>query len=187
VKSAKKARGDIYQLKVTLRGSRPPIWRRLQVPGDITLQGLHRIIQVAMGWSGYHLHQFIIGESYYGEPHPDYGFEMKDEKKVKLSDVASQGDRFAYEYDFGDSWEHVILVEKILRLEPGMDYPRLLKGKRACPPEDVGGVWGYEEFLEAIRDPGHREHREMLEWVGGEFDPEGLDKGEINQALRKIR
>jgi len=187
MKSAKKPRGGIYQIKATLNGSKPPIWRRLQVPGDITLNKLHRIIQVAMGWSDYHLHQFIIDEEYYGEPHPDYGSEMKDEKKVKLFHVASQGDKFAYEYDFGDSWWHVILVEKILRPEPGIDYPRLLKGKRACPPEDVGGVWGYEEFLEAIRDPCHREHREMLEWVGGEFDPEELDKGEINQALRKIR
>jgi hypothetical protein len=179
---------DIYQLKITLRESRPPVWRRVQVAGDATLYKLHEIIQVVMGWGNYHLHEFVIEEERYGEPYPDYDFEVEDEKKVKLSDVVlGEGDRFIYVYDFGDNWEHEIKVEKALPPEPGIKYPRLLKGKRACPPEDVGGVWGYEEFLEAIRDPGHPEHKEMLEWIGGEFDPDEFDKDEINRALRKIR
>ncbi len=178
-----------YQLKITLNHSKPPIWRRVQVPGDFTLDRLHEVIQVVMGWGNYHLHQFLIGNVYYGEPHPDYITEMKDEKKVRLSELVSEGDQFVYEYDFGDSWEHKVQVEKILPRERGVRYryPKLLKGKRACPPEDVGGIWGYEEFLEAIRDPDHPEHEDMLDWIGGEFDPEKFDKDEIDQALVAVR
>jgi hypothetical protein len=184
---------DIYQLKITLHGSKPPIWRRVQVPADIRLHKLHKVIQTVMGWSNSHLHQFIDGESYYGEPHPDYGSDffgsdMDDEKKVRLSDLVwGEGGGFDYEYDFGDSWLHRILVEKILPPEPGVRYPRLIKGKRACPPEDVGGLWGYEEFLEAIGDPNHPEHQDMLAWIGGEFDPEEFDMDVINKDLGKIR
>jgi hypothetical protein len=184
-------KADIYQIKVTLEYSKPPIWRRIQVPGDVNLRKLHRILQEVMGWSDYHLHQFIVGETYYGEPHPDYegfGFQMRDEKRVKLAQIVpAEKFKFFYEYDFGDSWEHQLLVEKILPPEPGVHYPRCLKGKRACPPEDVGGVWGYDSFLEAIRDPDHPEHDDMLEWIGGEFDPEAFDLDEINATLKGIR
>jgi len=179
---------DIYQLRIALGEIRPPVWRRIQVASGATLYDLHYIIQVVMDWGNYHLHEFVIEEERYGEPHPDDFSEVVDEKKVKLSDVVlGEGDRFIYVYDFGDSWEHEIKVEKILQPKPGMKYPLLLKGKRACPPEDVGGVGGYEEFLEAIRDPGHSEHKEMLEWIGGEFDPEEFDKDAINRTLGKIR
>jgi len=182
---------DIYQIKVTLKHSKPPVWRRIQVPGDVTLAKLHRILQVAMGWADYHLHQFMIGGTYYGEPHPDYevwGPEMRNEKRVKLGQVTpGQGFRFIYEYDFGDSWQHELLVEKILPSEPGVEYPRCLKGKRACPPEDVGGVWGYDSFLEAIADSEHPQHEDMLEWIGGEFDPEAFELDEVNQELRGVR
>ena len=159
--SAKKSSDavNIYQIKVTLKHSKPPIWRRTQVPGDVNLGRLHRILQVVMGWEDYHLHQFIVGDDYYGEPHPDYevwGPEMRDEGRASLAQIApGEKAKFLYEYDFGDGWEHELLVEKILPPEPGVDYPRCLKGKRACPPEDVGGVWGYANFLEAISDPGH--------------------------------
>jgi hypothetical protein len=184
-------KADIYQIKVTLEYSKPPIWRRIQVAGDVNLRKLHRILQEVMGWSDYHLHQFIVGEAYYGEPHPDYegfGFQIRDEKRVKLGQIVpGEKFKFFYEYDFGDSWGHQLLVEKILPPEPGIQYPRCLKGKRACPPEDVGGVWGYEGFLEAIRDPDHPEHDDMLEWIGGEFDPEAFDLDEINAALERIR
>ena len=179
---------NICQIKVTLEDSKPPIWRRLLVRSDVTLADLHRIIQAAMGWSGYHLHQFIVGQTYYGEPHPDYGSEMRDERRIKLNQIVSrEGAKFRYEYDFGDSWLHQVLVEKILPPEPGQHYPLCIKGSRACPPEDVGGIWGYSDFLEAIQDPDHPEHDEYLEWAGGEFDPAAFDLDEINQAVQALR
>jgi hypothetical protein len=179
---------DIYQLKVTLRDSKPPIWRRIQVSADINLGKLHRILQVVMGWTDFHLHQFIVGNNYYGEPDPDMGPEIRDEKRIKLSQiVAGEKFKFTYEYDFGDSWEHELLVEKILPPEPDGRYPICLKGARACPPEDVGGVWGYDSFLEAISDPNHPEHADMLEWIGDEFDPEAFDLDEVNKTLRHVR
>jgi hypothetical protein len=178
----------IYQLKITLMGSKPPIWRRVQVPGSISLYKLHQILQVVMGWEESHLHQFKFGRVYYGEPDPDFRDDMKNERRAKLMEVApNEKDRFIYEYDFGDSWEHDILVEKILPAEPGTAYPFCLTGKRACPPEDCGGVWGYESLLEAIRDPNHPEHEEMLEWVGEDFAPEAFSLDETNEALGSIR
>lgn len=195
--TAKKENAVIYQLKVTLKHSSPPIWRRIQVPGDITLAKLHHILQATMmGWEDYHLHQFVVGDLrdrrasvYYGQPTPDdWGIELQDERQVKLKQVAPREKiKFIYEYDFGDNWEHELLVEKILPPEPGVTYPRCLKGKGACPPEDVGGVWGYYSFLEAIQDPNHPEHEDMLDWIGGEFDPEAFDLDEINQALQHFK
>lgn len=179
----------IYQIKVTLEHSKPPIWRRLLVPSDTLLGDLHHIIQVAFGWENYHLHQFIIGKTYYGEPHPDYFdyMEMRDEQEVTLGQIASgKGFKFRYEYDFGDSWMHQILVEKILPPEPDQDYPVCIEGRRACPPEDVGGMWGYESFLEIIQDPDHEEHDQYLEWVGDDFDPEAFDLEEVNEALDAV-
>jgi hypothetical protein len=179
----------IYQIKVTLRDSKPPIWRRIQVRSDTRLDQMHAILQEVMGWDDYHLHQFIIFGDYYGEPDPDFDFiEMKDQRKYKLSDfLAETGVQFVYEYDFGDSWEHILLLEKILSAEIDVQYPVCLKGKRACPPEDVGGIWGYEEFLEAIADPEHEKHEEYLEWIGGDFDPEEFDLEEVNEGLRYLK
>ncbi len=180
--------GLTYQLKITLRDSRPPIWRRVLVPGDFSLHKLHRVAQIAMGWTDSHLHQFLVGEICYGEPHPDDEIEMNDERRFTLNQIAPrEKSKFVYEYDFGDSWEHEILVEKVLPPEPGVKYPLCVKGKRACPPEDVGGVWGYDTFLKAIRDPDHEEHDSYLEWIGGEFDPEAFDLDEINQELRRVK
>ena len=180
----------IYQIKVTLEDSKPPIWRRLLVRSDVTLADLHDVLQAAFGWWDYHLHQFIVGETYFGVPDPDYEdyLEMNDEQDVTLRQVAPrEGAKFRYEYDFGDSWLHQVLVEKILPPEPGQVYPVCIKGRRARPPEDVGGMWGYYDFLEAIGDPEHEEHDSYLEWVGGEFDPEAFDLEEINQALGALR
>jgi len=181
--------GCIYRIKVTLNGSKPPIWRRLEVSDQITLAKLHIILQVAMGWTDSHLHQFIIGKTYYGEPDHEFGFSRTlSEKKVKLSHLPlKEKSKFIYEYDFGDGWEHVILIEKILPVTEGSKPPVCLKGKGACPPEDIGGIWGYYEFLEAIGDPGHPEHENMIEWVGENFDPEPFDVEEVNQYLAKIR
>jgi Plasmid pRiA4b ORF-3-like protein len=174
----------VYQLKLTLLNSKPPIWRRIQVRASMTLPQLHDTIQVAMGWTDSHLHQFIIGGVEYGLPDPDFADDMRTEQRVKLERVVtSEKDRFVYEYDFGDSWTHIILLEKILPPDPLVHYPRCLTGKRACPPEDVGGIWGYAEFLEAIRESDHPEHDDMLEWCGGAFDPEAFPLDDINQAL----
>jgi hypothetical protein len=191
-KKQEKAPSEIYQLEITLLGSKPRIWRRFEVPANITLASLHYIIQTVMGWENSHLHQFTIGEERYGEIIPDVvsgmDLEMTDERKIKLGDVVGNvGDRFMYEYDFGDSWEHGLKVLKTGPPEPGVRYPVCLAGKRACPPEDCGGVWGYENLLEIIADPSHEEHGSMMEWLGEEFDPEAFDLDEINGTLRRMR
>lgn len=178
------AKPKIYQLKITLRGSKPPIWRRLLVEDSITLHKLHNIILTAMGWDGYHLHQFTIDGEYYGEPHPDDWEPMIDEGKHKLKNIIPvEKYKFTYEYDFGDSWEHQVLVEKILPFSTKQKYPVCVKGKRACPPEDVGGIWGYYNFLEAIKNPKHEEHEMYKGWLGYDFDPAYFDMEEINQRL----
>ncbi|MDY7026950.1 MAG: plasmid pRiA4b ORF-3 family protein [Spirochaetota bacterium] len=183
----KKQPVSVYQLKVTLKESSPPIWRRIQVNSDISLYKLHQILQVVMGWLDYHLHQFVIHGEYYGVPEPDFDFEVKNEKRVKLNQVASRpGDKIVYEYDFGDSWEHVILLEKILEPEDRGHYPICLKGKRACPPEDCGGIWGYYDLLEAMQDPAHPEHDDILEWLESNFEPEEFDVDLVNKKLKTI-
>ncbi len=179
---------NVYQLKITLKGTKPPIWRRVQVAGDITLAKLHRIIQVVMGWENYHLYQFTIGNEYYGRNDAELGDDFIDDKRYKLSQVASaEKGKFLYEYDFGDSWVHEVLVEKILPLEEGKRYPVCIAGKMACPPEDIGGVWGYYTFLDAVKDPSHPEHETMTEWIGGDFSPETFNPEAVNEELRKLR
>ncbi|MDQ7784265.1 MAG: plasmid pRiA4b ORF-3 family protein [Desulfomonilaceae bacterium] len=174
----------VFQLKVTLRGIRPPIWRRIQVTGDTTLHQLHRILQTTMGWYGGHLHEFDVFGTPYGDPAMLEDGVVLDEKKVRLDRLVSEEkERFHYLYDFGDSWEHEILVEKIIPPEKGTTYPVCLTGKRACPPEDCGGPWGYEELLEALKDPSHEDHEEMQEWVDEDFDPNRFDAEEINRRL----
>ncbi|NNJ11666.1 plasmid pRiA4b ORF-3 family protein [Chloroflexales bacterium ZM16-3] len=177
----------IYQLKITLKDSKPPIWRRVEVPDDSTLATLHAIIQAAMGWTDSHLHMFSIGRTTYGVPDPDYDDEdVRDERRVKLNQLLTEPkQKLSYEYDFGDSWTHVVLLEQVREPESGVAYPRCTAGKRACPPEDCGGVWGYADFLAAITDPEHPEHDELLEWAGGAFDPEDFDLAEIDAALRQ--
>ena len=187
-KSTAPASAPIYQLKITLHEIRPPIWRRVLVPGSFTLYKLHRVIQAAFGWLDYHLHHFIIDGQYYSIPSPDDWEPVIDERRFTIQAIAPQPKRkFGYEYDFGDSWEHTVLVENMLPPEPGVKYPVCLAGKRTRPPEDVGGTWGYATFLEAIRDPDHAEHASYLEWVGGQFDPEAFDLAEINQSLKKVK
>src|SRR5438093_244998 len=129
----------LYQIKVTLKRSKPPIWRRIQVSGDLRLDQLHRVLQTVMGWGNCHLHQFTAGGRNEGEPHPDYGLDMEDERKVTLGRVATrEGAKLTYEYDFGDSWEHELLIEKILPPAADARSPICLAGKRNCPPEDCG-------------------------------------------------
>jgi hypothetical protein len=179
----------VYQIKVTLKDSKPPIWRRIQVRSDVTLGDLHHVLQAVMGWEDYHLHQFIVGRTYYGQPDLDFEYyEVRDEDDVRLNQVVpGEGLEFTYEYDFGDNWQHRLSVERVLPAEPGAQYPVCVAGKGACPPEDVGGVWGYYGFLEAIRDSEHPEHEETLAWIGGEFDPQAFDLEAVNRELRALR
>lgn len=171
----------LYRLKVTLRESRPPIWRRFVVPSDITLKRCHDALQAVMGWTDSHLHQFEARGTIYGTSDPDYDFKRVSETRTKLNLVlVKPRDRMVYEYDFGDCWEHDVVLEAILPSEPGGIYPRVEAGKRACPPEDVGGLHGYAAFLEAVSDPEHPEHRNMLEWHGRKFDPEAFTVGQAN-------
>ena len=176
----------IYQLKITLSDVKPPIWRRIEVK-DCTLSTLNDIIQTIMGWGGYHLWAFDIEGEQFGEDATGE-MEMTSARKMKLSQIAQAGvKKFNYTYDFGDSWDHVIQIEKVLEAESEVKYPRCVKGSRACPPEDCGGAWGYGGLLEAIRNPNHKQHEEMLEWVGGEFDPEAFDLEAVNKELAGIR
>ena len=180
----------IYQLKVTLNDSTPPIWRRIIVPENTSLYDLHEILQIVMGWQNYHLHMFKIAGQIYGDPEDDEDGDLgtKNETRYRLNQLGlREKAKFSYEYDFGDSWEHTLLVEKILPANSSTHYPVCIIGKRACPPEDVGGVWGYADFLQAIANPKHEEHDEMLEWIGGDFDPEGFDLDEVNAALQQIK
>ncbi|MGW6485393.1 plasmid pRiA4b ORF-3 family protein [Streptomyces sp. NPDC055059] len=176
----------IHTIKVTLRGSRPPIWRRLEVPSGTTLQQLHHLIQVAFGWEDYHMWAFETPQDRYGTADRELGIRSAAAKR--LDQVAPHtGDRFGYTYDFGDNWEHDILVEAVEDAEPGTAYPRCLTGRRACPPEDCGGVWGYEYLIEILADPAHEEHDDRLEWLGldpaDQFDPAAFDLAEVNTAL----
>jgi Plasmid pRiA4b ORF-3-like protein len=180
---------QVYQLKIALKNINPPIWRQVQVT-DCTLGKLHGVIQICMGWKHYHLHEFTIDGARYGNPsqwQDDFGDEPEigNERKVKLSQLAGKEVKtFTYVYDIGDNWEHIIEVEKVLVPETGVRYPRCIAGERACPPEDCGGKWGYGNFLDAIKNPEHEEHKELMEWIGGKFDPEAFDIEAVNKKLR---
>ncbi len=178
----------IYQIKVTLLGSEPEIWRTFQVPENYTLHKLHKVLQIVMGWKNYHLYEFKLGGISYGEPHSDYDGLMKNAKGVKLNQI-SQPEKveITYIYDFGDGWQHKIIVEKLFEMEANISYPFCIDGARACPPEDCGGIGGYAYFLDAIHDPMHEEHKQMLGWIGGEFNPETFNIKSINEKLSRIK
>lgn len=165
--------GTIYQFKITLLGSQPPIWRRIQVT-DCTLDKLHEHIQTAMGWTNSHLHHFRIGEQLYGDPmlmeESMEEMNYKDSTRNRISKILPKSGKrfgFTYEYDFGDGWEHEVLFEGCPKKDPDQKNPLSLEGERAYPPEDCGGIGGFYEFLEALADPKHEEHDNMLEWIGG--------------------
>jgi hypothetical protein len=175
------------QIKVTLDGIRPSIWRRLVVHGDATLAQLHTVLQVAMGWEDGHLHCFRIDDVRYG-PADDGDFDLGeiDESTVWVADVLSTSRPGTYEYDFGDSWEHRLLVEKTDVAMAPDTVAICTAGKRSCPPEDCGGVWGYANLLGALGDPTHEDHDELVEWLGGDFDPEVFDRAVVNAVLERI-
>ena len=183
---------EILQIKVTLLGSDPKIWRRLLVPTNLTLAALHNVLQVAMGWDNSHLYEFRKGKQIYGRPNPEERFfdfpRTINDRKGRLDEVLLRaGSNFVYTYDMGDSWEHAIVLEKRLPVDPNLKYPACLGGERACPPEDCGGIPGFYDLLEAIQDPLHERHEEMLDWVGGEWDPDAFSIDDVNQRLHGRR
>src|SRR3954451_15234933 len=191
---AKRTKSDqpapIYQLKVGLRGATPPIWRRLEVPADTSLARLHRIIQVAFAWDGSHLHVFQTPYGEFGIADAELGHRA--EAPVTLEQVApTVGSAIRYTYDFGDDWEHDVVVEKVLDRDSTVRYPRCTGGRRAAPPEDCGGIWGYADLTQAVTDPTHPGHEDMLEWLGlsdaADFDPAEFDAQTVTHALTELR
>lgn len=179
----KKAELLVLQLKITLRGSKPPIWRRVQVLNNMTFSDLHDVIQIVMGWTCSHLHQFVVANKYIGSV-AELEDEVLNEKRIKLSDyISGEKEKFRYEYDFGDDWDHIIEVEKILPVDPTQSYPRCLAGKRACPPEDCGGIWNYGALVEILANPDHPEYENMRDFVGDEFDPNEFDLNAVAQVF----
>jgi len=175
----------IYELKVALRDVAPTIWRRVQVRSGISLARLHKVLQIVMGWTECHLHEFRVGETCYGVPHPELPPRV-DARKTVLRDVMhSPDDRLTYAYDFGDGWRHDVVLERVLDAEPACEYPRVMDGERACPPEDCGGASGYVHLLAVLADRRHPQHCDVVEWVGGSLDPEAFDATELNRALRR--
>jgi len=183
---------SLLQLRIELTHSSPLIWRVILVPENITLMKLHRIIQEIMGWEDYHLHEFIINHERYGLLELDDMFldlesDVIDEKRKKLTSVLGNQHQFEYIYDFGDHWSHQITLEGKLALRSDQPIITCVAGEMACPPEDVGSMCGYYDFLEAINDPSHDEHESMVEWWGGTFDPTAFDINQVNKWLSKIK
>lgn len=181
----------IHHVNLTLHGSNPRIWRRVEFGDDLTLGQLHWIIQIAMGWTNSHMHQFIIDGQFYADPRfaEEWGAEIQDEDKTTISQLSTlkKGSHFFYEYDFGDSWTHLIEIENITEPEPGAYYPRCTAGELACPPEDVGGIPGFYEFLEAMKNKKHPEHDMYTEWIGRKiFNAEYFPIDFINVKLSRL-
>jgi hypothetical protein len=178
------AKTKIFEIEIVLEDVQPRVRRRVQVPGEVSVAVLHEVVQAVVGWTNSHLHEFEIDGRRYGIPDPDWDDQnVVDEAKGKLFRLVRQGDRFSYLYDFGDNWTHQLTVENIVSPEPGVRYPRCVAGQGACPPEDVGGPWSYEEFQSVLADPSHPEHDERLEWAGGPFDPHRFNPDEADRAL----
>jgi hypothetical protein len=183
--AAVKRNRAVYQFKVMLRNIRPLIWRRIQVWDDMTLAHLHRALQIVMGWEDCHLHEFRISDKIYAVPDSDDERKIIDVERTRIHDVIQQvGTEFEYVYDLGDHWQHSLQLEAILQPAPDTSYPLCIAGERNCPPEDVGGSGGYEDYLEAMADPEHEEHDDMVAWRGP-FDPEAFSVERINRQLEK--
>jgi len=179
-----KATLKVFQFKITLLGTEPPIWRRVQVDNFITLRRFAAVVLAVMGWNNSHLHRFEIDRKEYGMPDPDGLHDSKDfvdEKKKKLCNFSDDDlKKFTFTYDFGDGWDHRIELEEVFKFNYKGIQPKCIDGARRCPPDDCGGPGGYEDFLEAMKDPKHPEHESMREWIGGKFDPERFDLDSVN-------
>ncbi len=187
---APRSDGAVFQLKVTLRDTKPAVWRRVLVDGSSTLDHIHEMIQAAFGWWDYHLHDFEIDGSNYGIPDPDgddWGVPTIDETGARLDSIAGPGSRFLYRYDFGDNWRHDVEVEKVFPVDAVMVVPACVDGRRACPPEDCGGTGGFEDLLAILADPRHPEYRERREWMGRDYDPAAFDPSEFEDNLRSAK
>lgn len=182
------AQQPVFQLRIRLEGIDPPVWRRLLVPGGVRLAKLHDMFQAVMGWTNSHLHNFTVDGHLYGMHFDDYPEEELDETEYTVM-VALRGSvrRFVYEYDFGDSWTHEVVVEDTTSSPYTLKFGVCLDGQGACPPEDVGGIGGYRAFLEALDDPLHEAHDRMLLWVGYHFDPAAFNVSAANAALQRVR
>ena len=189
----KKATADVYEIEVFLAETLPQIWRRFAVRSDITLAKLHDVLQIVMGWTNSHMHEFTDMKKTRYAPRfddlePDWDTDAVEEHEVKLCDVMPRkGSRLMYEYDFGDCWRHGLKVVRIGPPEAGVHYPRCLAGERASPPEDVGGLGGYYGMLEALANPRHEQHDRWFEWIGGKFDAEAFDLDKVNRSLASVR
>ena len=175
---------EVYVVKVTLLGTSPPVWRRILVPGEITLQHLHRTLQTVMGWTNSHLHQFVLPRQRF--PHSISRVEPKvaNENRTKLGElICSVGAKLLYEYDFGDGWQHELVLEEVLTGDESFQQI-CVAGKRCCPPEDCGGPQGFAELLNALGDANHPGHEDVCEWLG-DFVPESFSVDEINRRLRR--
>jgi hypothetical protein len=177
----------VLQLRIMLEDVHPPVWRRLLVPGSVRLDKLHRMFQAAMGWEDRHLHSFRVGDALFGAQFDEYPDDELDEKSVTVASAVGEQHRFEYEYDFGDSWRHEIVVEASWRLPTGLKLAVCVDGQNACPPEDSGGPPGYADLLEVLADPGHEDHDHFRSWVGGSFDPAEFDLGLVNARLQRER
>jgi len=180
----------IARLKIALDDVKPAVLRRIEVPFDIRLDRLHLTIQAAMGWTNSHLYEIRAGDVSWTTPYPDQDWagDFIDARKARLGDVLEDvGTKtLKYLYDFGDGWEHTIKVERLIDPESGILYPRLIEAKGHCPPEDIGGPWGYGEFLEAIADPSHERHRELKEWFADDFNPHVVDVDWLSQDVAEL-
>jgi hypothetical protein len=181
----------IYQLHVALLDITPVIWRRLWIPGTLKLSKLDRVIQEAFGWTNSHLHEFRVAGERYGMTEidgMDDDEDLQDEKKFTVAKVLKASvTEFEYEYDFGDGWRHRGVVEGIMAATPYNDWPLCLTGENACPPEDVGGSGGFENFVQSMADPEDDDHFENWTWYGGPFDPKGFDVNTTNARIRRLR
>jgi hypothetical protein len=177
---------DVYQLKVTLTETAPPVWRRLLLPSGVTLKTLHGILQAAMGWEDSHLHCFEFGDRRLGMVGVEEDAEdLEDERRTRLSTLLQRkGDELVYRYDYGDDWEHRVVLESRMPPDERIHYPLCIGGARACPPEDCGGPHAYEDLLRVLASPKDPQHDELLSWVGGYFDPESFDANAVNRSLR---
>ncbi len=179
---------SIARLRIKLDDVEPAVVRLVEVPLTIRLDRLHLVLQAAMGWTNSHLYEIRARDVGWGRPYPDFSDGPLDASKARLMDVLEDvGARsFKYLYDFGDRWEHSVRIERIADAMPGIAYPRLIEAVGRCPPEDVGGPWGYGEFLDAISDPRHEEHAEWLQWIGGHFDPTATEIEALAEAVRRL-
>jgi hypothetical protein len=175
---------EVYAIKVTLLGTSPPVWRRMLVPRDITLRNLHRTLQIVMGWTNSHLHQFVLQRQKFSDPRYRVGTKVADENRTTLGELIwTVGARLLYEYDFGDGWQHELLLEEVLLGDESFQQV-CVAGKRCCPPEDCGGPQGFAELLEALQDANHPGHEDVSDWLG-DFVPEFFSTDEINRRLRR--